>query len=427
MGTTRKGAATRRRILDAAWDLSDERGVDTVLAGVTLREVAAAAGMTPSSVSYHFPTMHELAASMVEHLITSTMSDPLQAVTVVELILLESGREGLAAAVREAAQANWDVITSEAERTFQHRFTRAEAGAGEPEIRENVARMYRTWVEQLTAIYERCAAELNLRPVDPLTVSDLGRTIAATADGLVRQWMCDPSSVRPDLLADIAVLLVSASMVPAVRPTDLEEITVQLPRPAGADLGTSAPTEAAARVAHLFAAGVQEVTLTRVGQELGWGAEHVARHFGSVRAMAAMAFHRHLTIIEEAVQRRPSAGARTCLTDGVYELARAALADPHCALALAHERQETRLRPLPQRPGEDIRALVPVGEVLAGPLEAAGDRRRSECIELGDVVADTVLAHAATHPRSTIADVTGLALRLVPEDSDICAGNRPLV
>ena len=43
------------------------------------------------------------------------------------------------------------------------------------------------------------------------------------------------------------------------------------------------------------------------------------------------------------------------------------------------------------------------------------------------MVADTVLVHAATHPRSTISDVTELALRLVPEDSDICAGNRPLV
>jgi AcrR family transcriptional regulator len=427
MVTTRKGAATRRRILDAAWDLSDERGVDTVLAGVTLREVAAASGMTPSSVSYHFPTMHDLAVAMVEHLIASTSLQPDTTTEVVGDELAGRADEGLATALRAALRADWDVLTSPTATTLQHRVNRAEAGASDPAIRDGVAAINRTWVEQLTELYEATAAEFELRPVEPLTLPDLARAIFAMIDGLQRQWMVDPDAVRPDLSSDIAVLLISAAVVPAGRPTDLEEITVQLPRPVVADLGRSAATDAAARVAHLFASGMHDVTLTRVGQELGWGAEHVARHFGSVRALAAMAFHRHLTVVEEAVQRRPSAGARTCLTDGVYELARAALADPHCALALAHERQETRLRPLPERPGEDIRALVPVGEVLAGPLEAAGDRRRSECIELGDLVADTVLTHAATHPRRTISDVTGLALRLVPEDSDICAGNRPLV
>lgn len=427
MGTTPKGAATRRRILDAAWELGDRRGVETVLAGVTLREVAAAAGMTPSSVSYHFSTMRDLAVAMVEHLIASTDLQPNTTTDVVGEELAARADQGLASALRAAFRADWEVLTGSEAIRLQHRVNRAEAGASDPAVRAGVAAINRTWVELLNELYEATAAQFELRPVAPLTLPDLSRAIFAMIDGLQRQWMHDPDSVRPDLSSDIAVLLISAAIVPAGRPTDLEEITVQLPRPPGLHLDGPSPVEVAARVAHLFSAGLHDVTLTRVGTELGWGAEHVARHFGSVRSVAAMSFHRHVAVIEDAVHRRPDAGPRTCLTDGVYELARAALSDPHCALALAHERQDRRLLPLPDRPGEDIRALVPLGEVLAHPLEAGGERRRSECIELADVVADTVLAQAATRRRSTITDVTELALRLVPTDSDICAGNRPLV
>ena len=47
MADTPKGRATRARILDAAWDLSDARGAEVILGGVTLREIAARGGHDP--------------------------------------------------------------------------------------------------------------------------------------------------------------------------------------------------------------------------------------------------------------------------------------------------------------------------------------------------------------------------------------------
>ena len=84
MPTTPKCGATRRRILDAAWDLSDARGAAVILGGVTLREVARAADLTPSAVSYHFPTMEVLSLAMVDHHLSSI---PLLSVELVDQIL----------------------------------------------------------------------------------------------------------------------------------------------------------------------------------------------------------------------------------------------------------------------------------------------------------------------------------------------------
>ena len=57
---TRKGEAARDRILAAAWDEIDDLGVEQLLAGVSIRDVAARAGVAPSSVTYHFGTTAEV-------------------------------------------------------------------------------------------------------------------------------------------------------------------------------------------------------------------------------------------------------------------------------------------------------------------------------------------------------------------------------
>lgn len=409
--TTRKGVATRRRILESAWHLIDAQGAESLLAGVTLREVAAAADMTPSSITYHFPTMRDLAIGMVELLEEDATVEP-QPVAVVDMILDTAHADGLATAIRLAAAANWASLTCPEELALQHRLNRTVAAALDPEMREGLTRLTDSWVLDLARIYERTSNRLGLRPVEPFTHVDLARAVAAMADGLLRHWMCDPAAVRPGLLEDMAVMVTSASMVPAGRPTTLSELSAQLPRPDGDDDPVLADLQAAHGLSELFAAGVDAVTLSQLGDALRCGAEEVVNRFGTVRRAAALSFHRHLHGVREAVARRPDAGHDVSLTDGVYELARATLHDPHCALALAHERQVSRLGVAPT--GADVRALVPVGEVLAPPLCEIVDGPPSEQADLADLVADTVLAYGATHPRQTITTVTEVALRLVP-------------
>jgi AcrR family transcriptional regulator len=409
--TTRKGVATRRKILEAAWRLVDAQGAESLLAGVTLREVATKAAMTPSSITYHFPTMRALAVGMVEMLETDETADP-QPVAVVDMILDTAEHEGLATAIRLAAAANWEILTSPEELALQHRLNRTVAAALDPEMREGLTRLTDSWVLDLARIYERTAERLGLRPVEPFTHEDLARAVAAMADGLLRHWMCDPDAVRPGLLEDMAVMVTSATMVPAARPTTLSELSAQLPRP-GAEDPLPHDLQEAHRLAELFGSGVDGVTLSQLGSVLRCGADEVATRFGTVRRAAALSFHRHLRGVHEAVARRPDAGHGVSLTDGVYELARATLVDPHCALALVHERQRDRLDP--PSVDVDVRVLVPVGEVLVPALAEVVDASPSDTADLADLVADTVLSYGATHPRQAITTVTDTALRLVPD------------
>ncbi len=409
--TTRKGVATRRRILESAWQMVDARGAESLLAGVTLREVAAAADMTPSSITYHFPTMRDLAIGMVELLEADSTAEP-QPVAVVDMILDTAHAEGLATAIRLAAEANWASLTTPEELALQHRLNRTVAAALDPAMREGLTRLTDSWVLDLARIYERTSERLGLRPVEPFTHLDLARAVAAMADGMLRHWMCDPAAIRPGLLEDMAVLVTSASMVPAGRHTTLSEISAQLPGPGGEDDPLLADLQAAHGLAETFTTGVDGVTLSQLGEALGCGADEVANRFGTVRRAAALSFHRHLQGVRDAVARRPDAGDGVSLTDGVYELARATLQDPHCALALAHERHVSRLGAESAR--TDVRALVPVGEALVPPLREVVEGPPSDQADLADLVADTVLVYGATHPRQTIATVTEVALRLVP-------------
>jgi AcrR family transcriptional regulator len=409
--TTRKGVATRRRILESAWDLVDARGAESLLSGVTLREVAAAADMTPSSISYHFPTMRDLAVGMVELLEADAAVEP-QPVAVVDMILDTAHAEGVATAIRLAAAANWASLTTPEELALQHRLNRTLAAGLDPEMRDSLSRLTDSWILDLARIYERTADRMGLRPIEPFTHLDLARAIGAMADGMLRHWMSDPDAVRPGLLEDMAVLVTSASMVPAGRPTTLSEVAAQLPRPDGDDDPLLADLQVAHGLAGLFSAGVDEVTLSQLGEALRCGADEVADRFGTVRRAAALSFHRHLHGVREAVARRPDAGDDVSLTDGVYELARATLHDPHCALALAHERHVSRVGDAPS--DSDVRALVPVGEALEPPLRTMVDGSPSDQADLADLIADTVLVYGATHPRQTITTVTEVALRLVP-------------
>jgi AcrR family transcriptional regulator len=368
--------------------------------------------MNPSSITYHFPTMRDLAVGMVELMATDvTEAEPIHPVAVVDLMLDLAESEGLATAIRLAAEANWNSLTSPEELALQHRVNRTLAAALEPEMRRSLTRINDGWVLGLADIYRRTADRLGIQPVEPLTTEDLARAVAAMADGLLRQWMADPEAVRPGLLEDMAVLVTSASMVPVTAPVTLSELSAQLPRP-DPDDPLRHDLQAAHALAELFSAGVDGVTLSQLGGVLRCGADEVAARFGTVRRAAALSFHRHLRGVHEAVARRPDAGPGVSLTDGVYELARTSQLDPHCALALVHERQSGRIGPASA--DIDVRVLVPVGEALVPALQEVVDASPADTADLADLVADTVLSYGATHPRQTITSVTDLALRLVP-------------
>jgi AcrR family transcriptional regulator len=417
MASTPKGAATRRKIVEAAWALSDARGAEAILAGVTLREIATAADMTPSAVTYHFPTMQSLGLAMVEHLADSVSMTPIE---IVDQLLDRVLDEGVAAVVRAGAQANWNILTEPAEVDVERRLTRCYSAIGDNPDSEAIKRLIASttavWIAEAQHVYERTAARMGLRLVEPFTFEDLARAAAAVSEGLLYQWMCDPRAVRPELAADVLVALVSATLARAPSSVTLEERAADLPRPPAAELTDDGDAAAAAAVASLFAEGVAEVTLTEVARAMGCGPEEVAERFGSVDGVAALSFVRHVGRVAEAVDRRHEVTAAVRLTDGVYELTRCVQGDPHCAIALLQERHRSAIQPTTGSSGRAVGASVSFATALLPPLRALVDRPDADVVELAELIVDTSLGHGATHPRTPPGAITDVVLRLVPVD-----------
>ena len=405
-----KGEETRHRIVQAAWGLSSARGIEQLLCGVSLREVAGEAGLTPSAVSYHFPTMRDLALGMVGAFVDSL--SPL-ATDSVEAVFEQVESRSLAEMVREAAAANWAVLTSDEEVEFERRLTRCYSATGTdgdgPEVERTLARFNGYWLEQLTATYERAAAAAGMRPVEPFTFDEIARAIAGMSEGLLHQWMCDPDGVRDDLVADMAVVLASVVLTPIGRSVGIEELSTRLPIGPGAGERVDDRVHAATKVAALFALGYEQVTLTEVADALRWSPEEVVARLGSVRRVAAVSFSRHVPAIEAAACRRRDVGAAVALSDGLFELARCVAGDRWCALALHVERLESRAAVSAEPPCEgvcDLVSLARVFEALLGELDGGA---RPDTAEL---MVDTVLAYGASRPGVALGAVVEAALRI---------------
>lgn len=410
-GATPKGAATRRRILDAAWDLSDARGAEALLAGVTLRQVADSVDMAPSAVAYHFPTMRELGVAMVEHLADSMSPLPVAAV---DALLDEHAGDGLSSAVRAAAAANWQILTTDEEVVFERRLMRSySAAAHSAEVASSLARIQAGWVADLALIYRRTGERLALAPVEPFDLGEVALAVASMADGLLHHWMCDPERVRHDLMADVVTALTSAVVVPAEQRVELGELSAVHSAPLDhVDVAELAELARLAADEAVFADGLDQLTITDVARSLGRPVQHIAEQYGTVHRMAALSFLRHCPQIATAAARRGDMGAQVSLTDAVYELARCAQQDRHCAIALLHERHHAALDRSPHH--IDPRRAVPLDEVIEQPLRQLDRAAADRTAEIAPLVVDTVLSQSASRPKAPVSSVTELALRLVP-------------
>lgn len=417
---TSRGRATRERIVDAAWELSDRRGVEGLLGGVTLREVARASGLTPSAITYHFPTMREVALAMVDrHVELATATEALAAVEAHLAGLADRSGDGdVASVVRAAAAANWSVLTSEPEVRNERRQARCFAAGGDEVDGAYVAarldQLSATWAVTLSELYRRAGRRVGLATVAPLEYEDLAVIGMALADGLVRCWATEPGRVRDDLLPHAFVALTSALLVADPQRVTLDEVGTRLSAVGSGD-GAELSVSEAERVARLLADGPEGLSLSDVATELDVEVAELAHRFGSLRRLAALSFGRHCGAVTAAVERRSAAGPAIGLTDGVVELARLTQAEPHAACALAQERLECALAG-PGHIGFDVVRAAPIARALCGPLEELTGEGREGPGAMAELLVDTVLGQGLANPRSAPAAVAEVALRLVPAD-----------
>ncbi len=427
--TTRKGEAARQRIVAAAWDAVDETGVEQILAGVTVREVARRADMSPSMVTYHFGTMADLADAMAASLLDDLRLIPADAVA--QLFSAEGRTVG--EVVRLAAAFNWQLLTLPEVQSYTRRLMRLSAAAGPGKDGDRLSELLREryWnvlLGELRNVYRTALDGLDLRLVEPFDTELMARIGAAFEASLVQQWMLDPEGVPDGLSGDVLVALISSVTVPAARRVELAEIEAGIPmgsepaRPWTLDESSEIDLADVARLQKigeaagpLFRDGVRAVTMTDVAHAVGLPVAELVHRFGTVQRIAAVSFARHIPAIVDALHRRADVSAEVSAADMYCELARCAQADPFCARALVSERVVAQLLDQPFDMS-DIRFQVPIALGAITAVQSLTPVTTAQAIDLAALTVDTTLGYAMTRRDLAPAKVAAVVMRLIPRD-----------
>jgi AcrR family transcriptional regulator len=181
---------TRRRVLDAAFEVFGERGI----AASSLTEVAARAGLTKGAVYSNFDSKDELVLALMEEHAGHRIQASLDAVEAADSADLFG--ELAAVLVREMrADATWHRLLAEYFAMAQHDAARRQAlQQRRREVRTTIARAV-----------ERVAEELDLDL--PMPAADFALVLLALSNGLGVESSIDPDGVPDDLLARVLTLI----------------------------------------------------------------------------------------------------------------------------------------------------------------------------------------------------------------------------
>ena len=155
-----KSGLTRDRILDAALRLFNERGT----AAVSTNHIAAAAGLSPGNLYYHFAGKQEIIRALLDRYAAAHEG------------LWEPGPEGQASVARLRAN-----LASGMELAWQYRFFERELLAllrADPQLRESYRDVYEHRLAQWVRFGEQLAVDGVLRPPPPpATIAELATAV----------------------------------------------------------------------------------------------------------------------------------------------------------------------------------------------------------------------------------------------------------
>lgn len=409
----------RAAIIEATWRELDGLDASQLVAGLSLRRIADAAGVSPGTVRYHFPTMRDLGLAMADGLLAGMSLVPIEE-TAEGLALLAT--EGLATASRTAAQTNWDILSVPEEREFEGRVRRlVDIAFGDGPDAEHMRQVLRTgyWGAFRPDVDTMLQVTLDgsgRATVDPFTVRDMSIITGALSTALLIEDVCQPGEVRPDLYADAVVALVRGFTIPVTRSRSIAEIAAEMHADLPGGRGSrSAYIELTWAAAPLFSDGFDDVGFAAVLQVAGSGLtiESVVEAFGTVRAVAATSFSRHLDDIAEAAVRRRGHSAEIAVADVIHELVRRAQAEPWVVLALLQERMDAVIRFGDRVGADDIRALVPLDLLVRDALVAVRpELAEGDLVVLASIIVDAALSQAASMPGAALASITARVLPL---------------
>ncbi|UIJ35597.1 TetR/AcrR family transcriptional regulator [Allobranchiibius sp. GilTou73] len=186
-------AQTRRKVLDAAYVVFGERGI----AGTSLEQVAAAAGLTKGAVYSNFRSKDELVLTLMEEHAADRITKSLQAMEVDLTPSQVAHQVGVVLAQEMRADAGWHRLLAE----YAALTRRDPAGAeglrqGRREVRDAVAGV-------LDRLVETFGVTL------PMPSADLAIVVLALGNGLALETEIEPDGVRDDLFAQVLGIIAS--------------------------------------------------------------------------------------------------------------------------------------------------------------------------------------------------------------------------
>lgn len=296
----------RAELVDAGISAVTRQRFQELLASVETRTITDEVGVTTGSFFHHFRNRSHFALAVADEFAecwTTRVARLSEASTSSNEL---AGLDG----IRPAARAEWAGMVGDGALTaLQHLLWSVR---GQP-LCDDTARTagdvlgdaYRALSEAVEPTYVEGLRLMGREMLPPFTGRDLVVIMTAVAEGLQMRHGADPDAVREDLYADtvLAVLLgvtrprvERADDVPAPELATLASRFLVYQRP---DDPAEAPVETwrhiADAAAHLFVdRGPGDVRVSEVAAAAGVSATTVYHHFGTVTAVAAAGWARHV-------------------------------------------------------------------------------------------------------------------------------------
>ncbi|HUF31700.1 MAG TPA: TetR/AcrR family transcriptional regulator [Acidimicrobiales bacterium] len=300
----------RAELVEAGISLLARQQFQELLAGVETRAIADEVGVTTGSFFHHFRNRahfaHAVADTFAAHWAERVERLSGAATTANEV----RGLEG----IRPAARAEWAGLVADGDLPALQCLLWA---VRSQPLCEDTARTagdvlgeaYRSLTDTVEASYAEGLRLIGREMLPPFTNPDLTVIMTAVAEGLQMRHGVDAGAVRDDLYADtVAAILLGVTRPrvdrsdasPAPELADLESRFLVHRLEARAD---AAPAETwrhiADSAAHLFIDRTPgDVRVSEVAAAAGVSPEAVLHHFGTVTAVAAAGWARHMSELE---------------------------------------------------------------------------------------------------------------------------------
>ncbi|MBO1756280.1 TetR/AcrR family transcriptional regulator [Allobranchiibius sp. CTAmp26] len=184
---------TRRKVLDAAYTVFGERGI----AGTSLEQVAAAAGLTKGAVYSNFRSKDELVLTLMEEHAADRITRSLQALQDDLTPTQVAQQVGVVLAQEMRADAGWHRLLAEY----------AALARRDPDGAEGLRRSRREIRDAVAGVLDRLVETF---PVTlPMPSADLAIVVLALGNGLALESEIEPDGVRDDLFARVLGIIAS--------------------------------------------------------------------------------------------------------------------------------------------------------------------------------------------------------------------------